>query len=243
MLEDLLRQRYARSKELEAKLLSRLPDFGARGDQVSETLELMFQIHLGQKDRPGGPYIDHVMRVAGNVIEVYGTEDVDLIIAALLHDSVEDRAGELLDILEPEGPEDRKSDRETVFAALERRFGKRIRDLVQGVTNPELNNAEKERLNNDKALKNKWYQEHVMDLFRANPDAAMIKCADFMDNACRLDKVKGARRKNLQAKYGPLMTAIPKFLEEEADRDHPLYRNKQPIIDRIEEAYHEFYVD
>lgn len=61
----------------------------------SEALEFAFNAHQGQTDKQGKPYILHVLRVAFSVFE-HSTENV--LIAALLHDTVEDTQATLLDI-------------------------------------------------------------------------------------------------------------------------------------------------
>jgi (p)ppGpp synthase/HD superfamily hydrolase len=61
----------------------------------SEALEFAFDAHKAQIDKQGKPYILHVLRVAFSVFE-HSTENV--LIAALLHDTVEDTNVTLLDI-------------------------------------------------------------------------------------------------------------------------------------------------
>jgi (p)ppGpp synthase/HD superfamily hydrolase len=62
------------------------------GDRFEKALILAVQLHKKQK-RKGTqiPYISHLLAVASIVLEERGSEDV--VIAALLHDSVEDQGG------------------------------------------------------------------------------------------------------------------------------------------------------
>src|SRR5262245_39376058 len=67
------------------------PDERAR---LEEALELAARLHRHQR-RVREPYLNHLLRVAIRIIHYYGVTDVDIIIAALLHDSVEDHPFEL----------------------------------------------------------------------------------------------------------------------------------------------------
>jgi (p)ppGpp synthase/HD superfamily hydrolase len=67
-----------------------------------------------------------VLRVAIRIISHYRAADPDLACAALLHDAVEDHAGDLA----PGGGQPE------ALAALAGQFGDRVADLVAAVTNP-----------------------------------------------------------------------------------------------------------
>src|SRR5204862_3913039 len=62
------------------------------GDRFVDALGYAARTHDGQiRGKDGQPYIAHLLRVAGLVIQDAGTEDEA--IAALLHDAVEDQGG------------------------------------------------------------------------------------------------------------------------------------------------------
>jgi guanosine-3',5'-bis(diphosphate) 3'-pyrophosphohydrolase len=67
-----------------------------------------------RKGADAAPYINHPIAVAERLVSVGGVDDVDVLIAALLHDTVEDTN------VTPE--------------ELEQKFGPRVRSLVQEVT-------------------------------------------------------------------------------------------------------------
>ena len=67
-----------------------------------------------RKDAAASPYINHPLAVARILAAEAGVRDEDLLLAALLHDTVEDTA--------------------TSFAELERLFGARVRQIVGEVT-------------------------------------------------------------------------------------------------------------
>ena len=67
-----------------------------------------------RKDDAASPYINHPLALADVLVNEAGVNDLDIIVAALLHDTIEDT--------ETTGPE------------IEERFGVRIRVLVEEVT-------------------------------------------------------------------------------------------------------------
>lgn len=80
-----------------------------------------------RKDVPASPYINHPIALADVLVNVGGIEDETVIVAAILHDTVEDT--------------------ETTPEELESRFGSRIRDIVLEVTDDKrLPKAERKRL-------------------------------------------------------------------------------------------------
>jgi (p)ppGpp synthase/HD superfamily hydrolase len=70
--------------------------------------------HSGQRRRDGRPYISHPLRVAESLRVLGGITDMDVLIAGLLHDLIEDT--------------------ECEWADIERRFGSRVADLVATMT-------------------------------------------------------------------------------------------------------------
>jgi guanosine-3',5'-bis(diphosphate) 3'-pyrophosphohydrolase len=67
-----------------------------------------------RKDADASPYINHLIAAASVLAEEGNVTDEDLLLAAILHDSVEDT--------------------ETTFAELEEHFGKTVTDIVREVT-------------------------------------------------------------------------------------------------------------
>ncbi len=97
-------------------------------------LRLAAEKHRSQtrKGVGGSPYINHPIEVAELLARVGGVRDVELLAAAILHDTVEDT--------------------ETTPAELEREFGARVRDLVSEVTDDKrLAKAERKRLQKEHA--------------------------------------------------------------------------------------------
>lgn len=78
--------------------------------RIADAVMFAIEKHANQRRRDGTPYIAHPVRVAECLRRVGGVDDPDMIIAALLHDVIEDTDCEYDD--------------------LHKRFGRRVADLV-----------------------------------------------------------------------------------------------------------------
>lgn len=106
--------------------------------------------HQKRKGSDEQPYINHPLEVARMLVDIGNVEDIDVIVAGLLHDTVEDCG--------------------VTFAELEQRFGRRVAELVQEVTDDKsLAKAERKRLQ----------VEHAPHLSHG---AKQIKLADKISN-------------------------------------------------------------
>jgi (p)ppGpp synthase/HD superfamily hydrolase len=163
---------------------------------IERAIQLSLRCHRDQKDRPNGsPYVEHPAEVAHNVVDWTDPLDPDLVVAALLHDSVEDQAAVLCEV----GGE-ATVDRTAALAVIEAGFGARARSLVAHLTNPEPTGtptAEEKRA---------AYLHHVQELAADAPDAYCVKLADLWTNALRLDGIADDRRRqSLSRKYRPVL--------------------------------------
>jgi GTP pyrophosphokinase len=80
-------------------------------ERIAEAIEMCVRVHAGQTRKgSGAPYVFHPLAVAGIVADAGGDEDQ--VIAAILHDAVEDGGGE------------------PVRAEIERRFGAGVAAIV-----------------------------------------------------------------------------------------------------------------
>lgn len=86
-------------------------------EKIFEAYDLAKSIHQDQKRKTGGPYIIHPIKVAQIALN-YGADD-DIIIACLLHDTVEDHPDKI------------------EFKEIEEKFGPKVKHLVEGVTKEE----------------------------------------------------------------------------------------------------------
>ncbi len=108
--------------------------------------------HTGQRRKGAdeAPYVNHVIEVAETLCRVGGVTDTDVLVAALLHDTVEDTGTK---------PEE-----------LEERFGTRVREIVEEVTDDK---------SLPKARRKELQIEHAPHL---SPEARQIKLADKTAN-------------------------------------------------------------
>ena len=186
--------------------------------RLNQALELAARLHAGDL-REREPYVNHLLRVAIRIVSHYGVHDADVIIAALLHDAVEDHAAEL-------APGGGQQDALTVLAT---EFGPQVAELVAAVTNPEY---APERDTHEQ------YREHVTDSLRRSPWARVIKASDFTDNGAGLIHTTGPRVRKLAAKYAPL---VPVLREVISLPDTPLdVAARQRILAQLDRAADRF---
>jgi HD domain len=186
--------------------------------RLNRALELAARLHAGDR-REREPYVNHLLRVAIRIMSHYGVRDTDVIIAALLHDAVEDHAAELA----PGGGQ------QDALAMLAAEFGPRVAELVAAVTNPEY---APDRDTHEQ------YRQHVADSLRRDPWARVIKASDFTDNGAGLIHTTGPRVRTLAGKYAPL---VPVLRELIALPDTPLDdAARQRILAQLDRAADRF---
>ncbi|MEU2613697.1 HD domain-containing protein [Micromonospora sp. NPDC007271] len=176
-------------------------DAAARG-RLTAALDLAAELHRDDR-RVREPYLNHLLRVAIRMMHHYQVRDVDVIVAGLLHDAVEDHPMELA------GP---GADDPTMaaLAVLADRFGPRVARLVGAVTNPAYD-PERDR--------HVQYREHVAASLDREPWARVIKVSDFTDNGVGVIHTVGPKVARSAAKYRPL---VPVFRDLIARPDTPL---------------------
>jgi HD domain len=196
--------------------IASFPDDDRR--RAARALELAARLHAADR-RQREPYVNHLLRVAIRIITYYGVRDADVICAALLHDAVEDHAGELA----------AGAGQQAALAALAEQFGDRVAELVATVTNPP---HEPRRDRHEK------YREHVAASLQASPWARVIKASDFTDNGVGLIHTTGPRLDRLAGKYAPL---VPVLTELAARADTPLSDDaKARIVSQLDRARQRF---
>ncbi len=187
--------------------------------RLNRALDLAARLHAADL-RGREPYINHLLRVAIRIMSHYGVHDADVVIAALLHDAVEDHAGELAGS---------RGGRRGALAALAAEFGPRVAELVAAVTNPEY---APDRDTNEQ------YREHVADSLWDNPWARVIKASDFTDNGAGLIHTTGPRLRKLAGKYAPLVPVLQELI---ALPDTPLDASaRQHILAQLDRAADRF---
>lgn len=125
------------------------------GPRFMDALGFATELHSGQM-RKGTqtPYVAHLLGTAATVLEHGGDEDA--VIAALLHDAVEDQGG-----LETR-------------QRIEHRFGKRVAEIVDGCTDSHVQPKPPWRARKE---------AFVESLADATPSVLLVTCSDKLYNA------------------------------------------------------------
>jgi (p)ppGpp synthase/HD superfamily hydrolase len=145
----------------------------ARAEELSErfvdALGYATRVHSGQlRGSDGQPYIAHLLRVAGLVIQDGGSEDEA--IAALLHDAVEDQGG-----LER-------------LADIRNRYGNVVADIVDECT---------DSYGDPEPPWRRRKEAYIRSLDDASPGALLVSLADKLDNTrsmIRGYRIRGAEQ-------------------------------------------------
>ncbi|TDB80033.1 HD domain-containing protein [Micromonospora sp. KC721] len=174
----------------------------AARDRLTEALDLAADLHRDDR-RVREPYLNHLLRVSIRMMHHYQVRDVDVIVAGLLHDAVEDHPDELAGA----GASDPTA---AALTALAARFGPRVARLVGAVTNPQYD-PDRDR--------HVQYREHVAASLEREPWARVIKVSDFTDNGLGLVYTIGPKVARSAAKYRPL---VPVFRDLISRPDTPL---------------------
>jgi (p)ppGpp synthase/HD superfamily hydrolase len=192
----------------------------AERPRLHDALDLAADLHRDDR-RTREPYLNHLLRVAIRLAHHYEVRDPDVIVAGLLHDSVEDHADELAPGADDPVP--------AALAALSDRFGPRVAHLVEAVTNPEYD------LSRDK---HEQYREHVAESLEREPWARVIKLSDFTDNGVGVIHTVGPKVTSAATKYRPLVPVLREFVGRP---DTPLSRLvKQHILRQLDLAEERF---
>ncbi|MET7707541.1 HD domain-containing protein [Micromonospora sp. NPDC005413] len=171
--------------------------------RLTAALDLAAELHRDDR-RVREPYLNHLLRVAIRLMHHYQVRDVDVIVAGLLHDAVEDHPAELA------GGDPGADPAGAALTALAARFGPRVATLVAAVTNP-VYDPERDR--------NTQYREHLAISLDREPWARVIKVSDFTDNGVGVIHTVGPKVVSSARKYRPL---VPLFRDLIGRPDTPL---------------------
>jgi (p)ppGpp synthase/HD superfamily hydrolase len=212
---------------------------------VASAMEWCVSCHLRQRPRPNGvPYLEHVTSVAARV-STWSEHSATLVVAALLHDAVEDQAPALAERC----PDSDASVEERAFQAVRWRFGDRVEALLQQLTNPDfarLLESEHGLAHGTPAFnagKCALYALHFVALFHDDEDAALIKLADFCDNALEvgvLEQSSPDTYRWLVRKYGPCVDFLWDFLNVQTS-NRSMGRAAEDVLPELDLARREHY--
>ena len=130
--------------------------------------------HKGQfrDEARGEPYINHPLRVALILTEELHKYDVDLVCAALLHDTIEKSS----------------SNNNTVSEDHLREFGEPVYSIVHAVTKPKIREEERGKL----------LDEYFQNITKSSEAIRYVKIADQLDN---IRSLKNSNHKDKVLRY------------------------------------------
>lgn len=222
-------------------------------NKILSALDLTIELHSDQEDRPDGrPYINHPLEIASDLVEKYEVKDRNLIIAALLHDAVEDQSLKLskkrmkrMGLIEPKDLEikSKKELKEDALQEISFLYGDKVEKLLGSLSNPDFDSLIAElKLKGIEKSKNELYKEHVEEVIK-DPDICVIKYADFARNALAVGNIQEEIKKvKLIKKYGPVIKEVflPAF--RTMSENHPLYNKRKAIIQELKRTYKELFL-
>jgi (p)ppGpp synthase/HD superfamily hydrolase len=193
--------------------------------RLEDALALAARLHAADR-RILEPYLNHLLRVAIRIIRYYGIRDVDVLVAALLHDAVEDHPEELAGLPATCSHTELTN---AAVAELARLFNPRVAELVRSVTNPEYDPEHDPH---------EQYRTHVAESLDRDPWARVIKVSDFTDNGVGVIHTTREKAHSAATKYRPL---VPKLRELVGRPDTPLsVEAKDHILDQLDLAEERF---
>jgi len=231
----------ASTRELQARLLSRLDQAGLFRDArptIERAMRASFTVHDGTS-RPGGiPYPDHPLSVALRLLDTGAARTSTHLVAALLHDAVEDAHAALVAFLRGDAAGQGASHAEA-YRAIAEELDPLAAEWIHHLTNPDFDAAVAHLPEPDRAAARRaLYRDHVVGLVDHAPEAFLVKFEDFSENALSLHAVEeGPRRQKLRAKYGPVVQALVARLQALVDPSHPVTPHRARMLAALEQAW------
>jgi (p)ppGpp synthase/HD superfamily hydrolase len=151
--------------------------------KITRAFSIAIQVHSGQLKRGNKvePYINHPLRVALILTEELHEYDIDLICAAILHDT--------LSRVEKGNSEDNAGrKRASLEVRLKDGFGERVYGIVNTLAKPSAKSEDKERV----------LGEYFRNIAVGSEDVRYIKLADRLDN---IRSLKNATQKDKVLRY------------------------------------------
>ncbi len=153
-------------------------------EQLEQAFQMAFAAHAGQLRKSGEPYITHPLSVACILAEWH--LDAQALMAALLHDTVEDTHTTIRDIVQP--------------------FGKAVGDLVEGVS--KLDRLE---FQTEQQAQAENFRKMLLAMAR-DVRVILIKLADRLHNMRTLESMEITKQRRIAREtldiYGPIANRL-----------------------------------
>lgn len=227
---------------------------------IKEAVDLSEEVHKDQEQYDKRPYFEHPLEVASIIINKFKiNNNKDLIISALLHDSLEDQSEKLfashmedndffiknfdalnLDVFT------KKTDtvvKKLAFFYLKEKFGKLVAKRISYLSKPDFNSlilkfsGKKFSDENKEKLKNEKYKEYFHGLLGVKDSGVLIiKCADLLNNISKNRFLEDEKqKKKFIKKYFPVVRDVVIPFLQNIDENHPLFDKKEIILNYFKE--------
>jgi (p)ppGpp synthase/HD superfamily hydrolase len=216
--------------------------------RILDALELMIELHIDQAPRPDGTlYIEHPLAVAPQVLDAMAQKETDLVVAALLHDVVEDQAAKLVQKVPRRHVGEGETEEKVALDAIEWiTQSSRVRSIISGLTNPDFDRmlaqkgvkkgTDEEGQAAYTVARNALYAEHVREAIQ-DSDVALIKVFDFAANALNLDAVADeSKRRRYLNKYAPVIGILLDRLRDTANPLNITEQKREELLGRLSYA-------
>jgi (p)ppGpp synthase/HD superfamily hydrolase len=153
--------------------------------KITRAFSIAMKAHSGQvkKGNKIEPYINHPLRVALILTEEIHEYDIDLICAAILHDTLGINANASMS-----SPLSTVNSRDSSEARIKNEVGERVYGIVKTLAKPLAKSDEKDRI----------LGEYFRNIARSPEDVRYIKLADRLDN---IRNLKNAIQKDRVLRY------------------------------------------
>lgn len=209
---------------------------GIDSEVIDSAIDLATILHAHQSRSNRGnftkaPYIEHPLRNSLRLVRL-GVKDQDVIVASVLHDTIEDGAAIFVKKFHNE-EKDEVNARQALSQHIQRAYGQKVLKLVEAVTNDYIADSDKTKMS--LAQKHNTYLQHVRTNIKNNPGAFLVKVSDFIDNATGLyhnnTPERAAKTRNQALKYLPVVEVFKTVLQED---NIPLSdESKQEVHDKM----------
>ncbi len=230
-------------------LLDELP--GSARRRIVRALELMIRLHITQKNRLNGePYITHPLTVATTLLDTFHITDPEIIITALLHDTVEDQSLKLIKLYIKATHQTRpewidqvatpiRRIQDYALREIGRQFGPEIRRNIRKLSNPRSESSYPNAVPS-RELRNQAYFHHIMETIN-DPIVCTVKVADLLHNVLTIHDLPKKKYHNKCKKYGPVIRDILLPMCDALSYSHPLYPHKE-YVRKVLQDYYEQYI-
>ena len=229
-------------------LLDKLPSSARR--RIVPALELMIRLHITQKNRlDGTPYITHPLTVAMTLLDTLDITDPEIIITALLHDTVEDQSLKLIKLYlkathqtRPEWLDQATTPirrvQDYALREIGRQFGPEIRRNIRKLSNPKSESSYPNAVPS-REFKNRAYFHHIMETVN-DPTVCTVKVADLLHNTLTIHELPKKEYHSKCKKYGPVIRDILLPMCDTISYSHPLYPHRKYIREVLQNYYEQY---